>query len=61
MTQILMAVRKHPSDEGGESEPVVVDTDQPGLVRLELDDGDVIELDSTELRSTLDDGALEAA
>jgi len=37
-----------------ESEPVVVDTDDPRVVALELDDGCRLELDRRDLRSALE-------
>lgn len=50
----LMANRGHLSDASSvEAELVVVDTDSPNLVVLELDDGEKIELDRTELANAL--------
>ena len=37
-----------------EAEPVVVDTDQPDVVVIELDDGGRLELDVDELREVLE-------
>lgn len=36
-----------------ETEAVIVDTDYPELVRLELDDGRIVDLDRTELEAAL--------
>lgn len=37
-----------------EAEPVIVDTDQPDVVVLRLDDGQELELDAHELRGAID-------
>jgi hypothetical protein len=49
MKTSLMALRAGRPEHTPEAEPVLVDTDTPGVVRLVLDDGDVVELDATEL------------
>jgi hypothetical protein len=49
MKTSLMALRAGRAEHTPEAEPVLVDTDTPGVVRLVLDDGDVVELDATEL------------
>lgn len=38
-----------------EAEPIVVDTDTPGVVVLELHDGQRLEIDRTELRTAITD------
>jgi len=58
-------VRRKASDEC-ESEPIVVDTDDPSVVVIELDDGDRLELSSRELTAVYllaggDPGELERA
>lgn len=53
MRHLVMAHRAgHAEDE---AEPVVIDTDDPNVVVLELDDGERLELDPTELRASLDE------
>lgn len=49
MQTSLMALRAGRPKHTPEAEPVLVDTDTPGIVRLVLDDGDVVEMDATEL------------
>lgn len=49
---LVMAHRTGQSDD--ESEPVVIDTDDPQIVVLELDSGERLELDPVELRASLD-------
>jgi hypothetical protein len=53
--RLVMAHRAGRTED--ESEPVVIDTDTPDVVVLELDDGERIELDPTELQSALRDAA----
>ena len=55
MRTVLMVVRSGGGDV--ESEPVIVDTDAPDAVVLELDDGQRIELDASELRAALGEAA----
>jgi hypothetical protein len=51
---LLMAHRTgHDEDE---SEPVVINTDNPRFVVIELDDGDRLELDPRELLAAVDAG-----
>lgn len=52
MRTLLMATRAEGA--GVEAESVVVDTDTPGAVVLELDDGGRLELDERELRAALE-------
>lgn len=49
MKTFLMAVRGD-----GEAEPVTVDTDVQGVIVLELDDGERLQLDEVELRAALE-------
>lgn len=55
MRTVLMAARAAGRDL--EAEPVVVDTDKANVVVLELDDGERLELDRTELQAALRDAA----
>jgi hypothetical protein len=41
---------------GEESEPVVIDTETPGLVVMELDDGEQLVIDANDLRAALSNG-----
>lgn len=50
--QLLMTHRTH--DGETEAEPVVARLDH-GRLTLTLDDGDIVELDATEVRSMLDE------
>jgi hypothetical protein len=54
MKTSLMALRAGRAEHTPEAEPVLIDTDTPGVVRLVLDDGDVVELDATELRAAVE-------
>ena len=56
MRRLLMANRLTSGHR--ESEPVVVDTDDPNLVVVELDDGGRLELDPRELRSAIEEDRL---
>jgi hypothetical protein len=49
---LVMAYRTGRAE--AEAEPVVIDTEDPTVVVLELDDGGKLELDPTELRAALD-------
>ena len=49
----LLMVHRQASDER-EAEPIVVNTDDPRVVVIELDDGGRLELDRRELRSALE-------
>jgi hypothetical protein len=49
---LTMAHRVGQADD--ESEPVVIDTDTPNVVILELDNGERLELDAAELRAGLE-------
>jgi hypothetical protein len=40
-------------EDASEAEPLIVDTDDPKVIVLELDDGDRLEVDPTELRAAL--------
>lgn len=51
---LLMAHRQSNHQTTSEAEPIVVDTDDPETVVLELDDGQRLELDRAELRACLD-------
>lgn len=53
----LMATRAGRPEHTPEAEPVVVDTDDAGVVRLQLDDGDEITLDRRELLAALGEAA----
>ena len=58
----LLIVHRQGSGER-ESEPIVVDTDDPRLLAIELDDGERLEIDPRELRSATratHDGELSA-
>lgn len=59
--QVVMALRAGRAEHTPESEPVVVDTDDPRVVALTLDDGERLELDATELRAALAAPREEAA
>ena len=52
MRRLLMVLRQA-SDEC-EAEPIVVDTDDPRVVVIELDDGERLEIDLRELRSAIE-------
>jgi hypothetical protein len=43
---------------GGESEPIVIDTESPGLVVIELDDGEELVIHAGELRAALTGGGV---
>lgn len=49
MRTLLMASYAGRPEHTPEAEPVIVDTDAPRVVRLELHSGDVVELDRVEL------------
>ena len=51
MQKMLMATRCGHGD--AEAEPVLVDTDRPGVAVLVLDDGQRLILDAAELRAAL--------
>lgn len=53
----LMALRAGRAEHTPESEPVLVDTDTPGVILLALDDGDVLELNAAELVAAVRDAA----
>ena len=53
----LMAMRAGRPEHTPEAEPVVVDTDDANVVRLQLDDGDEITLDRRELLAALGEAA----
>jgi hypothetical protein len=53
MRRMLMVHRRVSGE--CESEPVVVDTNDPRVVVIELDDGGLLELDLRELRSAIED------
>lgn len=53
--RMLMALRAPRPESAPESEPVEIDTDDPTVVRITLDDGETLEFDAVELRSTLSD------
>ena len=48
---LLMALRS--TNESVESEPVVINTDSPRVVVIELDDGGRLELNPVELRAAI--------
>jgi hypothetical protein len=52
MRRLLMVHRQGSGER--ESEPIVVDTDDPRVVVFELDDGVRLELDRRELRSSIE-------
>lgn len=45
----LMAMRAGRPEHTPEAEPLLVDTDHDGVVRLVLDDGDTLDIDRVEL------------
>lgn len=47
----LMALRAGRPEHTPEAEPVLVDTDTPGVVRIILDDGEFLDFDAVELRA----------
>lgn len=53
--RLVMAHRAGSTED--ESEPVVIDTDTPNVVVLELDGGERLELDATELQAGLREAA----
>jgi hypothetical protein len=56
--RMVMAAQSHVLRQvSPESEPVIVDTDTPGAVVLELASGERLELDETELRAALGEAA----
>jgi hypothetical protein len=61
MKTSLMALRAGRPEHTPEAEPVLIDTDTPGVVRLVLDDGDVVELDAIELRAAMRPTRTQAA
>ncbi len=52
MRSLIMARRTRRGEV--ESEPIVIDTDNPRVVVLELDDGGVLTLDPVELRAAIE-------
>lgn len=54
---LMIATRAGLPEQTPEAEPVLVDTDTPGVVSIVLDDGEEITLDRTELRAALEEAA----
>jgi hypothetical protein len=50
---MVMATRAGRPEHTPEAEPVVIDTDDPKVVKLTLDDGETIEMDRTELEAAI--------
>lgn len=56
MRTLLTAIRGDKRTEQ-DAEPIIVDTDTAGAVVLELNDGERLALDATELRAALNQAA----
>lgn len=53
-TQLVMVRRAHRPEHTPEAEPMVIDTDDPQRVVLQLDDGETVDCDAAELRAALE-------
>jgi hypothetical protein len=52
-TLIVGTGRTKPGEPIAETETLIVETDYEGIVRLELDDGHILDVDRTELEAAL--------